>query len=218
VNGLRLGFLSFMQRYDLYAAERLYATRSRPGPQRLQLSRARTDLARLDGGVDLKIALVHWGRNYRKCNPRQERLAAALRSAGAELIVGHHPHIPHPVTIEEGAPVFYSLGNGPLGTPGRFHSGRPPYGLVASVDLDAAARPRRLTMELIHVDNAHVNFQPVVADGAHERRLLRKLLPWNLPWEERPDEGFVADLPGAARASAGSGHLWAPTDGEGQAQ
>src|SRR6516162_6150752 len=37
VNGLKIGFLSFMQRYDVYVAERLYASRTRAGPLQLRL-------------------------------------------------------------------------------------------------------------------------------------------------------------------------------------
>jgi len=113
-NGIRFGFLSFMQRYDLYVAERVYATKTKPGPLRLNLARARADFAKLRAEVDVCVALVHWGRNYRKRNPRQIRLAAELRRAGADLVVGHHPHVPQPIALVDGAPVCFSLGNGPL--------------------------------------------------------------------------------------------------------
>lgn len=194
VKGLRMGFLSFMQRYDLYVNERLYASRTRAGPLRLRVDRARADFARLADQVDLRVALVHWGRNYRRVNPRQKRLGAALGAAGADIVIGHHPHIPQRITIEGGVPICYSLGNGPLGTPGRFHSGRPPYGLVVSFDLDRQATPRRICVTLIHVDNARVCFQPQVADGPDAQRALRKVLPKELDWRAGPEHGMVADL------------------------
>ena len=194
VNGLRLGFLSFMQRYDVYIAEGVYASGSRPGPLRLSVERARRDLAKLEDRVDLRVALAHWGRNYRKRNPRQQRLAGALRAAGADLVIGHHPHVPHRIEVTDGVPVCFSLGNGPLGTPGRFHSGRLPYGLVVSFDLDARARPRQMTVELIFVDNATVQFRPRVADGPEDRRVLRRLLPKELEWRESEGGGLTAAL------------------------
>src|SRR5262249_27869520 len=55
-----------------------------------------------------------------------------------------------------------SLGNGPFGSPGRYHGGRPPYGLVARVTVE----PHRvvdLHIDCIHVDNSVVEFQPVPA-------------------------------------------------------
>ncbi len=198
--GVRFGFLSFMQRYDLYVAERLYATKAKPGPLRLNLARARTDFARLRSEVDVRVALVHWGRNYRKRNPRQARLAAALRGAGADLVVGHHPHVPQPITLLDGAPVCFSLGNGPLGTPGRFHSGRLPYGLVVTFDVDKAGAARRIAVETILVDNAQVGFRPRIADDGEARRVLRRLLPRELEWREEPGSGLVTDLPRAVTA------------------
>ena len=78
----------------------------------------RQQLADLDDHVDLRVALVHWGRNYRPVSARQERLAAALRDAGADIVVGHHPHIPQRIDLSHRCPVFFSLGNGPVGTPG----------------------------------------------------------------------------------------------------
>ena len=194
VGGLRLGFLSFMQHYKIYVTEDAYATRTRPGPQRLNLERARADLAKLEDQVDLRIALVHWGRNYRKVNPRQHRLGAALCDAGADIVIGHHPHVPQRIRVIEGRPVCFSLGNGPLGTPGRFHSGRLPYGLVVSIDIDASAKPRNITVELILVDNSKVEFRPQVADSEDDRRVLRKLLPRGLDWQESPDGGLTAAL------------------------
>src|SRR5262249_38275342 len=151
VGSLRFGFLSFMQRYKLYAAENLYAARERPGPMRFSTRRTQSDLARLAERVDVRVALAHWGRNYRKVNGRQRRLASGLGAAGAGLVIGHHPHVPHPIRLVEGAPVFFSLGNGPLGTPGRFHSGRPPYGLVVGVDFDERAAIRRIDVGAIVV-------------------------------------------------------------------
>ena len=183
-----------MQRYDLYVAERIYATKSTPGPLRLNLNRARADLERLKSHADVRIALAHWGRNYRKRNPRQRRLAGELVAAGADLVIGHHPHIPHPIEIANGAIVCYSLGNGPLGTPGRFHSGRPPYGLVVSVDFDQQGQARAITAQIILVDNAQVQFRPRVADDPTAQQLLRRMLPLNHQWRPCGDGGVTCDL------------------------
>jgi len=41
----------------------------------------------------------------------QRPLAKALIDAGADVIVGHHPHMLHGIEVIDGRPVFYSLGN-----------------------------------------------------------------------------------------------------------
>jgi poly-gamma-glutamate synthesis protein (capsule biosynthesis protein) len=176
VAGLRIGFLSAMQRYDLYVRERLYASRQRPGPLRLRTSRIREDLATLRQEVDLAVVLVHWGRNYRAVNPRQERLAGVLQEAGAHLVVGHHPHIAQRVDVVGDTPVLFSLGNGLLGTPGRFHSGRPPYGIIAMAEVDKGSVVH-LELHPIHVDNARVQFRPRPAADHAAQALVEALGP-----------------------------------------
>jgi poly-gamma-glutamate capsule biosynthesis protein CapA/YwtB (metallophosphatase superfamily)/GNAT superfamily N-acetyltransferase len=162
VGRMRVGFLSLMQRYQMYLDEQLYATPHQPGPAQLRPSRLAKDIGRVRDRVDVCVVLVHWGRNYRPLTDLQQHLAEQIVAAGADLVVGHHPHIPHPVDTVGGVPVLYSLGNGPLGTPGRYHSGRPPYGLVARVTVE----PHRvvgLDIDCIHVDNSAVEYQPVPA-------------------------------------------------------
>jgi poly-gamma-glutamate capsule biosynthesis protein CapA/YwtB (metallophosphatase superfamily) len=194
VGSVRFGFLSFMQRYKIYVTEELYASKDRPGSVRLSVPRAKADLARLEGRVDVRVALTHWGRNYRAVNGRQRRLAGELVAAGADLVIGHHPHVPQPVSLVNGVPVCFSLGNGPVGTPGRFHSGRQPYGLVVSIDFDAGAEIRRIGVAVIFVDNADVGFQPRITEPDESRRLLLPLLTPDLDWTQDERGSFWGEL------------------------
>jgi poly-gamma-glutamate capsule biosynthesis protein CapA/YwtB (metallophosphatase superfamily) len=164
VHGLRVGFLSVMQRYDMYVAEDVYARRGHPGPARLRMSRLGPDVAALRAQVDLCVVLVHWGRNYCGVTPLQQRLAGEIAAAGAHLVVGHHPHIAQPVEDVAGVPVLYSLGNGAFGTRGRFGSEHPAYGLVALVDVRAGG-VSRLDLRLVEVDNTVVGYRPRPAAG-----------------------------------------------------
>jgi gamma-polyglutamate biosynthesis protein CapA len=67
---------------------------------------------------DLVIISIHWGSEYQPApSVRQRALAAMLAEAGADIIVGHHPHVIQPVENLTRGPrlsstlVFYSLGN-----------------------------------------------------------------------------------------------------------
>ncbi len=67
---------------------------------------------------DLVIISIHWGSEYQAApSARQRWLASTLVEAGADVIVGHHPHVIQPVeSLPRGngkspALVFYSLGN-----------------------------------------------------------------------------------------------------------
>ena len=60
-----------------------------------------------------RIAIVlHWGSEYSlQPSIRQRRAARRLADAGADLIVGHHPHVLQPIDTIGRTLVFYSLGN-----------------------------------------------------------------------------------------------------------
>jgi poly-gamma-glutamate capsule biosynthesis protein CapA/YwtB (metallophosphatase superfamily) len=70
-----------------------------------------------DLGVDMVVLAAHWGNEYERFpNETQESLARQLTDAGADLIIGHHPHVLQPIekmTTADGreAVVIYSLGN-----------------------------------------------------------------------------------------------------------
>jgi poly-gamma-glutamate synthesis protein (capsule biosynthesis protein) len=42
---------------------------------------------------------------------RTRKFVRAVMQAGADAVLGHHPHVPHGVGWHEGKPAFYSLGN-----------------------------------------------------------------------------------------------------------
>lgn len=61
---------------------------------------------------DVVAVLVHWGQEYaEQPAPRQRRAAHALIDAGADLVIGHHPHVLQGVEHYGGGVIAYSLGN-----------------------------------------------------------------------------------------------------------
>jgi poly-gamma-glutamate synthesis protein (capsule biosynthesis protein) len=78
------------------------------------IAEARTD------GADAVVVFAHWGAEYvTEPTPRQRKLARAFAAAGADAVVGTHPHVVQPIerlTVTRGdasvtVPVAYSLGN-----------------------------------------------------------------------------------------------------------
>ena len=58
------------------------------------------------------IASVHFGEEYATTsNARQKEVAHALINAGADVVIGTHPHVAEEMEIYHGRPIFYSLGN-----------------------------------------------------------------------------------------------------------
>lgn len=69
------------------------------------------------GGCDLVFVTLHWGLEFEFYpHPEQRTWAHRFAELGADLILGHHPHVIQPVEIyrtQRGreVPILYSLGN-----------------------------------------------------------------------------------------------------------
>jgi len=85
----------------------------RTGPlDRRQLRRFLADVRALDRRVDAVVVLPHWGTQYTNVpEPVQRYVARRLVAAGADLVVGGHPHWVQGVSTVDGAVVAQSLGN-----------------------------------------------------------------------------------------------------------
>lgn len=58
------------------------------------------------------VTIFHWGQEYRKQNSSlQQKLAHSVIEAGADLVIGHHPHVVQNIEKYQGKLIFYSLGN-----------------------------------------------------------------------------------------------------------
>jgi len=58
------------------------------------------------------VILIHWGNEYEETNStQQQKLAYAMIDAGADLIIGGHPHVVQNIEIYNDKLIFYSLGN-----------------------------------------------------------------------------------------------------------
>ena len=63
-------------------------------------------------GADVVLVSLHHGFEYKPLPPAQDvALARGLVRAGADAVLGHHPHVPQGVEWVAGRPIVYSLGN-----------------------------------------------------------------------------------------------------------
>ncbi|MFJ7850196.1 CapA family protein [Peribacillus sp. NPDC097206] len=64
------------------------------------------------GNADLVVVNMHWGLEYATSTTgRQTELAKAIIDAGADIIIGHHPHVLQSFDVYKNGLIFYSLGN-----------------------------------------------------------------------------------------------------------
>jgi hypothetical protein len=83
-----------------------------PRVRDFDVEQAKQDIRRATGAADQVIVSVHWGEEYSLLRKAaQQRDARALIEAGADLIIGHHPHVPQEVEEHRRGLIAYSLGN-----------------------------------------------------------------------------------------------------------
>jgi poly-gamma-glutamate capsule biosynthesis protein CapA/YwtB (metallophosphatase superfamily) len=117
--GVVFGFLAFNAIGETPRAERdspgaaSVAMAPRTGPLRpADLARATSAVRGLKREVDVVIVLPHWGDQYtHRPVPDQRRVGRALLDAGADLVVGGHPHWVQTAELHRGRPLIHSLGN-----------------------------------------------------------------------------------------------------------
>ena len=67
--------------------------------------------ARTRHKADLVIPVMHWGWESEPENDRQKALARLMIDAGADLVIGGHPHVTQGTEYYHGKLIVYSLGN-----------------------------------------------------------------------------------------------------------
>ena len=83
-----------------------------PAAAQLQEETVGAEIAAAQAEADIVIVTIHWGTEFRsEPSDEQRRLGRMLIDAGADLVLGHHPHVLQPVERYRGGLIAYSLGN-----------------------------------------------------------------------------------------------------------
>jgi hypothetical protein len=108
IHGTTIGLLAYCEIGPDYFA----ATSATPGHAWLDPAAMRADVAAARPRCDFLIVFTHWGIEYTTVETsHQQDLAHQAIDAGADLVVGCHPHVIQPSEIYRGKPIVYSLGN-----------------------------------------------------------------------------------------------------------
>ncbi len=105
-------------------------------------------------------------------------MARACARAGADLVIGHHPHVVQGMDWIDGVPVIYSLGNLMFGGTIRLTEYD---GLLAQVVFYPHRQEDRLEIRLIPVltsgeaKNSRNDYQPCIARDEDGLRILKKV-------------------------------------------
>jgi len=95
-----------------YPNDNSVATTDQPGIANMDIEKMITDVKKLKQENDTVIVTMHAGEEYTtKPNEQQITFAHQAIEAGADLVIGHHPHWPQIWEIYQDKPIIYSLGN-----------------------------------------------------------------------------------------------------------
>jgi poly-gamma-glutamate synthesis protein (capsule biosynthesis protein) len=108
VKGVRIAFLGF----DGITGGSYGATDASAGTSPLIVENLEADITAARQQAELVIPYIHWGVEY-TLEPTTEQRTIARRAidAGADLVVGSHPHWVQGMEIYQGKPIIYSLAN-----------------------------------------------------------------------------------------------------------
>lgn len=92
--------------------QEFYAGKKRPGIAPIDIDVIREDIASCKTPDNIVFVSLHWGIEQTHIpQPYQIRQARQIIDAGADAIIGHHPHWPQGIEVYKGKPIIYSLGN-----------------------------------------------------------------------------------------------------------
>lgn len=133
-----------------------------------------------NNGAELKIVSFHWGNmDARTANGSQVAAARYAIDCGADLVIGHHPHVLQGIELYKGKYIAYSLGN---------------FIFDGNVISDIENRTSIIFQQrfvlhgteiieseiniipiLVTSDTQRNNFKPVTAEGAQKENILQKI-------------------------------------------
>jgi|GEM_PF-238349 len=119
------------------------------------------------------VVTMHWGHEFSlNANPQQVRFARAFVDAGADLVVGHHPHVVQNIEQYKGKWIVFSIGNfvfDQWGQPEAQSS------LLLKVTFPASG----YRCELVPVEGGHAKPRP--AEGDRHRQVLDSIAAKSSP-------------------------------------
>ncbi len=165
------------------------------------------DISRLREQVDVLFVSLHWGLHFQRSRlaDYQPVVAHAAIEAGADAVIGHHPHILKPVEVYQGRVIFYSLGNFALDlnerwwrsfnrewfeAAQRFHQSRAP-------GRDLKAEGRKSAIARFHIADGSIRWVEVVPVLINEKD---EPVPYRV---DTPDGRAVRDYLAEITAEAG---------------
>ena len=151
-----------------------------------RIPQVKSDIAKLKkDGADIIVAVFHWGNELERVpDDNQVMLAHLAIDEGADVVVGHHPHVLQGIDTYKGKTIAYSLGNFCFG--GNYHPTEMDTMIFQQKFMIDTSK--KITDSEINVIPCSVssesdcnNYQPTILEGDKAKRVLELI-------EERSDQ------------------------------
>jgi len=160
-----------------------------------ELEGLRADVAAARRAADIVIVSCHWGvSSSSEPIEYQRTLGRAAVEAGADAVIGHHPHVLQPIEFHLGRPIFFSIGNFVFDWPKM--RGRNLDGLLLRLDVaDGGVRRVRVAPVQRDADNQIALLDPACGEGHRIVERLRALSGEGVAFDTGVD-GLELSAPG----------------------
>ncbi len=154
------------------------------------LAQFREDIAALRSRADVVIASHHWGLDHEVLDYQVEIAHTAI-DAGADLVMGHGPHMPLGIEIYKDKPIFYGVGSFSFETGHRGRTHPDWIGLMLHVAVEDAAIVRAAFSFVRHNAQNETVPRPIAAEQAKLDQLRRLSTRFGTTLQVEDDEVVV---------------------------
>lgn len=167
VKGKTIAFLSYSLTFPL----EFFASASRPGTAPGYAEFVKSDIEKARPTADLVVVSFHWGAELMTAaKDYQVELGRKAIDWGADLVLGHHPHVLQELEVYQGRLIAYSLGNFVFGS----ESNRTNTSMILLLTFQGKSLARVEAVPL-DVNNYRVQYRPRVLTGQAARDVLESI-------------------------------------------
>ena len=174
-NGLRIGFIGFTSAGIIAKEESI-------GCASLTKEFILNSISELRKEVDVLVVSLHWGIEYVFYpSPEQQNLARLLIDKGADLIIGHHPHVIQGIEEYKNKLIIYSLGNCNFGVDQDKNYKGADIGLIISIEF---LKEKIKNYEIIPM-KIDSNYVPYLLKGNEKSQVLDFMKKISVPLQDK---------------------------------
>jgi len=175
-NGRKIAFLAYSLTYPV----EFYAGPAKPGAAPGYPHFFRDDIKKAKTRADYVVVSFHWGAEC-ATSPKSYQVTVARMAvdAGADVVVGHHPHVLQGIERYKGRLILYSLGNYAFCSMSR----NADTSVIARIVLDRGVSEVELFP--LNVKNTEVRYQPALLKGERGKKVISHLQELSCQWDTK---------------------------------